>query len=104
MRAREGDQLFAGSNSGACNGHPDPDMWFRSNQTRADYRKVKDICASCPVVKECLEYALQYYDILGIWGGETQGARRIIAKERGIRQKSMLYGHSSGRADTNFLA
>lgn len=103
MSIRTSDKLFVGADLGSCAGHPNPDLWFRETSSRADYNMVKSICSNCPVSSECLDYAVQYYDLLGIWGGKTQGARREIARERGIRQKSMLYGHSSGVADTNFL-
>lgn len=34
-------------------------------------------CASCPVKKECLNYALTY-DELGIWAGTTDAERNLI--------------------------
>jgi WhiB family redox-sensing transcriptional regulator len=34
------------------------------------------ICAACPVRDECLEYALQTRQPLGIWGGLTEPERR----------------------------
>jgi WhiB family transcriptional regulator, redox-sensing transcriptional regulator len=36
----------------------------------------KAICAICPVVKECLEYALDTGQTDGIWGGMSEEERR----------------------------
>ena len=42
----------------------------------------KRICAVCPVKVECLEYALEYDGMPGIWGGKTQRERKRIFSER----------------------
>ena len=39
-------------------------------------RAAKDICAQCPVVSECLEYALRVQEPIGIWGGLNEVERR----------------------------
>lgn len=39
--------------------------------------KAKQICAECPVITECLEFALET-ETLGIWGGTTEGERRMM--------------------------
>ncbi len=40
------------------------------------------ICRSCPVLKQCLEYALQHPESAeyGIWGGTTPPQRRRISR------------------------
>ena len=35
----------------------------------------KKICASCPVVRECLDYALKYHIDHGVWGGCSERER-----------------------------
>jgi WhiB family redox-sensing transcriptional regulator len=35
----------------------------------------KAICNSCPLITECLSYAMEYKDLLGIWGGTTEHER-----------------------------
>lgn len=42
------------------------------------------VCASCPFVEVCLDYALTH-DVTGIWGGTTHQRRKKIRAERGIR-------------------
>ncbi len=39
-------------------------------------KPAKAICAACPVLDECREYALRAKPPLGIWGGTTERERR----------------------------
>lgn len=80
---------------GLCtNSDYDPDWWFpvekggKSRWSRTpDAMKARSLCAQCPVLKECRDYAVQYEGIYGIWGGydwhEMREARQrdnIVAK------------------------
>ena len=49
--------------------------------------QAKRICAGCPVVAECLQYALDNDELDGVWGG-LSAAERWRGRER----------HPSGRA------
>ncbi len=42
----------------------------------------KAVCAACPVVAECLEYAISVREKDGIWGGATERERRSIIRRR----------------------
>ncbi len=44
--------------------------------------KARRICAQCPVVNDCLEYALQYRIDHGVWGGASERERRRIMRRR----------------------
>lgn len=47
-------------------------------------RRAKAICATCPVRRECLEYALDIREPHGIWGGLNEVERRqLTAQEVG---------------------
>ena len=61
--------------SAACRGL-DPDLFYpgRGGDTAA----AKAICAVCPVVAECLQYAIQAGERLGIWGGQSERDRRPV--------------------------
>lgn len=41
-----------------------------------------EICAGCPVRRECLEHALAHGEQYGIWGGTREGERRRLMRER----------------------
>lgn len=40
----------------------------------------KQICAQCPVRRECLEYALRVDESFGIWGGLNEQERRQLSR------------------------
>jgi WhiB family redox-sensing transcriptional regulator len=50
----------------------------------------KAICASCPVVEECLSYALETRQTDGIWGGQTPKERTKLRRKwmEGVRRAS----------------
>lgn len=37
-----------------------------------------DLCAQCPVRKECLQTALDNQDRFGVWGGTDEETRRLV--------------------------
>jgi WhiB family redox-sensing transcriptional regulator len=46
-------------------------------------QEAKDICASCPIVQQCLEYAMtDPYGIHGVWGGTTKLERIQMYRSR----------------------
>lgn len=75
--------------SAACLSHPSI-LFFGldDNETpverRAREERAKEICAACPVQRECLEYALATKEPYGIWGGLTE-----------VERKSRLRGRAS---------
>jgi WhiB family redox-sensing transcriptional regulator len=43
-------------------------------------RDAKSVCRSCPVVAECLEYALANDEKFGIWGAKSERERRRLKR------------------------
>jgi len=64
----------------------DPDAWFPNykDHENGDFRAAKRMCAVCPVVQQCLEYALIAREEHGVWGGLTpkERGRMLSAKKR----------------------
>lgn len=61
----------------------DPEWFFPesehyNNQTTKVALK---ICSTCPVKRECLEYALSHWPIYGIWGGLRTKQLKELAKQ-----------------------
>ncbi|MFC9435278.1 WhiB family transcriptional regulator [Nocardia sp. NPDC057030] len=71
---------------GSCRGldsamffHPDGERG-RARQARA--RRAKQICHSCPVRRQCRNYALTVNEPYGVWGGMTEDERRRYLEVR----------------------
>lgn len=40
--------------------------------------KAKQICATCPLMKQCLQYAMNTDQSFGVWGGKTADERKRL--------------------------
>jgi WhiB family redox-sensing transcriptional regulator len=58
----------------------DPEVFYPEKGVNPE--KAKRICRSCPVVAECLEFALTTYQGFGVWGGKSPIERREIRMHR----------------------
>lgn len=60
-----------------CN---DPALFFPAQGRSAEAAKA--VCADCPVVQQCADYALADHGLEGVWGGMTAGERDRIRQQR----------------------
>lgn len=64
---------------GECRDDPDPDIWHPGGRDAVnaaiDEADAKAVCRRCPVRRDCLQWALDNDQDLGVWGG-------LSAKER----------------------
>lgn len=72
--------------SSACRG-AEPRLFYPEPDERGFDRggltaRAKAICARCPVVSECLAYALATRQNHGVWGGATERERRMMMARR----------------------
>lgn len=53
-------------------------------------KPAKQICATCPVRSQCLEYAMDHDERFGVWGGLSERERRKLRWERegGMRRNA----------------
>ena len=63
-----------------------PSVFFPSDGVGVD--RARKICASCPVIETCLEYALENHIDHGVWGGASERERRRILKRRRVQVAS----------------
>jgi WhiB family redox-sensing transcriptional regulator len=63
----------------------DPEAFFPTKG--GSTRDAKTICASCPVVAECLAYALDNNMDEGVWGGKSAVERREIRARQKMSQR-----------------
>jgi WhiB family transcriptional regulator, redox-sensing transcriptional regulator len=72
---------------GACRGEESalffaPGYFERRDEKNAREAKAKEICARCPVLVDCLEYAIRIREPHGVWGGLNESERRALIRER----------------------
>lgn len=65
----------------------DPELFFpvgTSGPALVQTAEAKAVCARCPVVSECLTWALAAGQDAGVWGGLSEDERRAL--RRGTRR------------------
>jgi WhiB family redox-sensing transcriptional regulator len=67
-----------------CQG-TDPDLFFpvgnaSSGPTLIQIAEAKAVCHRCPVIDQCLSWALDVDLVDGIWGGTTEAERRAMRR------------------------
>jgi WhiB family redox-sensing transcriptional regulator len=66
----------------ACSGYPNTLFFPTSDYSdEPSIEKAKEICAVCPVVSSCLEYALETNQRSGIWGGTSERERKSLRRK-----------------------
>jgi WhiB family redox-sensing transcriptional regulator len=66
----------------ACSGYPNS-LFFPSSDGADDkaVERAKAVCFVCPVIDDCLEYALQTNQRSGIWGGTSEKERKSLRRK-----------------------
>ena len=66
-----------------CRGNHSHLFFPPSTSERKDERerreiRAKSVCQVCPVMRQCLDYAMEIREPYGIWGGLTEAERRTV--------------------------
>lgn len=66
----------------ACSGYPNT-LFFPTSDVVDDgaVERAKAVCAVCPVIEDCLEYALETNQRAGIWGGTSEQERKSLRRK-----------------------
>ena len=77
---------WAWQDAAACRGK-DTLLFFgpdgeRQPEREVRERKAKAVCASCPVLAECLAYAISRPEKYGVWGGLNEEERASERRRR----------------------
>ena len=72
----------------------DSSLWFPDRSRGKGVAEALRMCATCPVRKDCLEYALSAPEHHGIWGGMLEHERRIERRRR-EREAAIAQSRSS---------
>ena len=70
----------------------DPDLFFPIGSTGDAVPQIaaaKPICAACPVLAQCLDFALEARQDYGVWGGLTEDERRSLRRSRQRRARKL---------------
>ena len=66
----------------ACRGE-DPELFFpigAGDAALIQVEQARGVCQRCPVIEECLRFAISTGQDAGIWGGLTAEERRILRR------------------------
>lgn len=67
------------------------DVFFPTD--KADATPAKQVCETCPVIEECLRYAVAAGETQGVWGGKTPRERSRWAGRQGLVRHGTLAGY-----------
>jgi WhiB family redox-sensing transcriptional regulator len=85
VRSQRAEELW--QERAACKG-PQSAVFFppsnleRKDERDARERRAKAICATCPVRRPCLDYAIRIREPHGIWGGLNELERKQAIAQR----------------------
>jgi len=68
----------------------DPELFFpigNSGPALLQIEEAKQVCRRCPVMQECLHWAIDSGQDAGVWGGMSEDERRAL-KRRTIRLRA----------------
>ncbi|MGH8900605.1 MAG: WhiB family transcriptional regulator [Egibacteraceae bacterium] len=70
----------------------DPDLFFpigSSGPALDQAEQAKAVCRRCPVIAQCLEWALATNQNDGVWGGLSEDERRSLRRSRQRARREM---------------
>jgi hypothetical protein len=96
-------------NEPLCTNSDTPDDWFpefdlvRGDRKGIRHRysytpsamRARSTCLNCPAYEECLEYSLQWTDLVGIWANLDTYERREEQRARNIQTTSLTFTYDN---------
>lgn len=73
--------------------YEDPDLFFPIGYTGPTLEQIdeaKAVCRRCPVVEQCLDWAVKAGQAEGIWGGVTASERRALRRREACQAKDTV--------------
>lgn len=67
----------------------DPDLFFpigTSGPALLQTERAKAVCRRCPVREQCLDWAMDSGQSLGVWGGTSETERRALKRRLKARR------------------
>lgn len=69
----------------------DPELFYlpyglRQNNKQKRINEAKAVCKQCPVISECLQFALSTEEPFGVWGGTSpEDRKRILLRKKAAK-------------------
>ncbi|MGN8245260.1 WhiB family transcriptional regulator [Cellulomonas soli] len=74
----------------ACLGR-DPELFHPAQSDRRQAEEAKAVCRECPLVRECLAWALTNPEA-GVWGATTEAERAALQRAHGLPRRVVWSG------------
>ncbi|MGC3002354.1 WhiB family transcriptional regulator [Streptomyces sp. G35A] len=77
-------------NRAACRTE-DPDLFFpigTSGPALMQTEQAKTVCRRCPVREQCLEWALDTRQTIGVWGGTSETERQTLRRRAAASRRA----------------
>lgn len=74
----------------ACR-HEDPELFFPVGNSGPALRQISQaqaVCRRCPVVSDCLSWALRHGQATGVWGGLGEVERDAVGRSMTVHSKN----------------
>lgn len=82
MNYREFGKLLDETGETPCMAYPDAFFLDQEVGVKPMYTMARQLCQSCPIRLQCLEYALDNNEDIGFWGGMAPKERKGISRGR----------------------
>jgi hypothetical protein len=68
----------------------DPDLFYAgTDEIARGWQDAVKLCKTCPVRRECAEYAVSADELFGVWGGLTANQRKAIRRGKTSPKQEM---------------
>lgn len=81
---------FTGSEP--CTSYPELMFYDKNFAADADQKRVKELCKTCDIQAECLDWGLRVDVEFGIWGGMSVAERKKYRQKHKIPAETARYG------------
>lgn len=71
---------------GRCRGMQD----LFGSEEKVDVIRAKEVCKTCPVKSECLDFALRYNERALVWGGMTPYERQRVQRNIKVPRRDVV--------------
>lgn len=83
---------------GNCHGKPEATAELFDPSDIGQIEAKNKWCSNCPVKQQCLDYAMKYGELNGVWGNTTEDERKELRRK--LRAKKQRNGSSKRNSNS----